>query len=214
DVIKSQHSSKPRPVACYVKTSLIMTQTDKIRNLKDYFAQVRKRPGMYLGTISISKLHDHLQGYQMAYWFNEFDNPVDKNFFNNFNEYIYRYYGVTTNDNWKGVILEQCFGNEQTALETFFQLFDLFIGNAKTTDSKKIVLALFDKLIFRQDNIESKLGNNFISVLTDTVDLLKENALTTLKYDYDGILEQLKEKSETIPELTEILTEIEKQHTN
>ena len=190
-----------------------MTQPDKIQNLKDYFVVLRQRPGMYLGTNTISKLHDHLQGYIMSYWFNNIDNTIDKNFFDNFNEFVYRYYGVTTNDNWKGVILEQCFGNEQTALDTFFELFDLFIDNAKTTDSKKIILTLFDKLIFRQDNIESKLGDNFIPVLTDTVDLLRENALTTLKYDYDGILEQLKEKFEDIPELKKILNELEKQHT-
>jgi len=189
-----------------------MTQPDKIKNLKDYFVRLRERPGMYLGENTITKLHDHLQGYSIAYWFNDIDNPVDKNFFDNFNEFVYRYYGVTTNDNWKGVILEQCFGNEQNALDTFFELFDLFIDNAKTTDSKKIVLALFDKLIFRQDNIESKLGDNFIPILTDTVDLLKENALTTLKYDYDGILEQLNEKAIIIPELKLLLTELADKH--
>ena len=185
-----------------------MTQPDKIKNLKDYFVRLRQRPGMYLGENTITKLHDHLQGYSIAYWFNDIDNPVDKNFFDNFNEFVYRYYGVTTNDNWKGVIFEQCFGNEQNALDTFFELFDLFIDNAKTTDSKKIVLALFDKLIFRQDNIESKLGNNFMPILTDTVDLLKENALTTLKYDFDGILEQLNEKAVIIPELKLLLSEL------
>jgi hypothetical protein len=190
-----------------------MTQPDKINNLKDYFFRLRQRPGMYLGANTISKLHDHLQGYSIAYWFNDINNSVDKNFFDNFNEFVYRYYGVTTNDNWKGVILEQCFGNEQNALNTFFELFDLFIGNAKPTDSKKIVLTLFDKLIFRQDDIGSKLGGNFESVLNDTVDLIKENVLSTLKYDYDGILEQLKEKSEDIPELKTILAELEKQHT-
>ena len=88
-----------------------MTQPDKIKNLKDYFVRLRQRPGMYLGENTITKLHDHLQGYSIAYWFNDIDNPVDKNFFDNFNEFVYRYYGVTTNDNWKGVILEQCFGN-------------------------------------------------------------------------------------------------------
>jgi hypothetical protein len=189
-----------------------MTQPDKIKNLKDYFVHLRQRPGMYLGENTITKLYDHLQGYSIAFWFNDIENPVDKNFFDNFNEFVYRYYGVTTNDNWKGVILEQCLGNEQNALETFFELFDLFIDNAKTTDSQRIVLALFDKLIFRQDDIESKLGGNFMSILTDTVDLLKENALTKLKYDYDGILEQLNEKAEIIPELKLLLTELEDIH--
>jgi hypothetical protein len=37
--------------------------------------------------------------------------------------------------------------------------------------------------------------------------------MTTLKYDYDTILEQLNEKAELIPKLKSILTELEKQHT-
>ena len=45
-------------------------------------------------------------------------------------------------------------------------------------------------------------------ILTDTVDLLKENALTTLKYDFDGILEQLNEKAVIIPELKLLLSEL------
>jgi hypothetical protein len=200
-------------VACYVKTYYIMTQSYEVNNLKDYFVIIRQRPGMYLGANTISKLHDHIQGYAVSFRLNNLDNPVDKNFFDNFTEFVYRYYGVMTNDNWKGVILEQCFGNEQTALETFFELFDMFIENVKTIDSKKIILTLFDKLVFRQDDIESKLGDNFLLVLSDTVDLLKDNALTTLKYDYDGILEQLKEKSDSIPELKTVLRELETQHT-
>ncbi len=190
-----------------------MTQPDKIKNLQDYFLQLRKRPGMYLGANTISKLHDHLQGYSMVYWFNEINNPVDKNFFDNFNEFVNGYYGLRTNANWKDVILEQCFDNEQNALDTFFQLFDLFVDNPKLTDTRKIVLDLFDKLISGQYNLKSRLGDNFSIVFNDTVDLIKENALSTLKYDYDGIFEQLKEKAEEIPELKAVLTELEMQHT-
>lgn len=190
-----------------------MTRPDKIKNLQDYFVQLRKRPGMYLGANTISKLHDHLQGYSMVYWFNEINNPVDKNFFDNFNEFVHGYYGLTTNANWKDVILEQCFDNEQNALVTFFQLFDLFVDNPKLTDTRKIVLDLFDKLISGQDDLKSRLGDNFSIILNDTVDLIKENALSTLKYDYDGIFEQLKEKAEKIPELKAVLTEFEMQYT-
>ncbi|MDH7462163.1 hypothetical protein QEG73_12770 [Chitinophagaceae bacterium 26-R-25] len=169
---------------------------------------------MYLGTNTITKLYDYLQGYRIAYWLYDNDNPVDKNFFDNFNEFVCRYYGVTTNDNWKGVILEQSFGNEPNALDTFFELFDLFIDNAKVTDTRNIVLSLFDKLISEQDEFKSRLGDNFSVVLTNTVDLIKESALSTLKYDYDGIFDQLKEKAEEIPELKSILTELENQHTS
>ena len=188
-----------------------MTQPDKIKNLKDYFVHLRKRPAMYLGANTITKLHDHLQGYKMAYWFNDIDNSVDRNFFDNFNEFVYRYYGVTTNDSWKGVILEQCFGDEQRALDTFFELFDLFIADFNPTDTKKIVLAFFDKLIFEQEEMKEKLGSNFSSVLYDTVELIKEHTLSNLKYDYDFVLEQLNEKAEQIPELKDVLAKLDTQ---
>jgi hypothetical protein len=191
-----------------------MTKSYKIKNLKDYFVELRIRPAMYLGENTITKLHDHLQGYKMAYWFNDIDNLVDKTFFASFNEFVYDYYSVTTSDDWKGVILEQCFGNEQNALDTFFELFDLYIGNAKTTKTKEIVLELFDKLVTRQDDLKSKLGENFSTVFNDTIELIKDNALSNLKYDYDGIFKQLKEKGEDIPELKSILEELEKQYTN
>lgn len=191
-----------------------MTQQDKIRNLIDYFSQVRKRPGMYLGENTITKLYDHLQGYRMAYWFNDIDNHVDKHFFDNFNEFVYGYYTVTTNDNWKGVILEQSFGNEQNALDTFFELFDLFINNFKPTNTKKTVLTFLDKLIFEQEQMKQKLGDNFTLVLSDTVELIKDNALTNLKYDYDFILEQLMEKARQIPELKNVLKELDIQQTS
>ena len=66
-----------------------MTPPDKIKNLKDYFEVIRQRPGMYLGTNTISKLYDHLQGFQMAYWLNNFDNSIDKHFFDNFTDFVY-----------------------------------------------------------------------------------------------------------------------------
>jgi hypothetical protein len=185
-----------------------------MKNLRDYFVELRKRPAMYLGENTITKLNEHLQGYQMAYWFNDIDNLVDKTFFASFNQFVYSYYSVTTSDNWKGVILEQCFGNEQNALDTFFELFDLYIDNAKTIKTKEIVLELFDKLVKGQDNLKSKLGENFTTVLNHTVELIKDNVLSTLKYDYDEIFDQLIEKGEDIPELKSVLEELEKQFTN
>ena len=181
---------------------------DKIKNLTDYFAAVRLRPGIYLGTNTISKLHDHLQGYLMAYWHNNFDNAIDKNFFDNFNEFVYNYYDVQTNDNWRGVILDQCFKNEQAALTTFFELYDIFINHKTTINSKKIVLSFFDQLVFQQVDLKEKLGESFPSILADTIELLKDNVMTNYRSDFDDILELLHEKAEQIPELKLLLTEL------
>lgn len=190
-----------------------MTESFKIRNLKDYFAVLRQRPGMYLGTNTISKLHDHLQGYLMSNWFNNIDNPIDKYFFDNFNDFVYRFYGVRNNANWRDVILVQCFGNEQNALETFFELYDKFIDNAKLTDTRQIVIDIFDKLVLLQDDMKIKLGKNYQNLLADTIELFKENVFSNLKYDYETIYDDLKEKAKTNLALRQILEELEAEHT-
>ncbi len=190
-----------------------MTDSVKIGNLKDYFAVLRQRPGMYLGTNTISKLHDHLQGYLMSNWFNNIDNPIDKSFFDNFNDFVYRYYGVTTNDNWKGVILDQCFGNEQNALEKFFELYDKFIDNVKLTDTRQIVIDLFDRLVLLQDEMKIKFGENYQNLLVDTIELFKENVFSNLKYDYETIYDDLKEKAQSNLQLRQILEELEAEQT-
>ena len=189
-----------------------MTQPE-IRDLQEYFILLRKRPGMYLGNNTITKLFDHLQGYLMATWFNRIENHVDDNFFKNFHEFICNYYEVTTTQSWCGIILEQSFGNEQTALNTFFELFDLFMADVKSNNSKKIVLGLFETLVTRRDHIERDLGDNFTNILIETFDLITQYALSNLKYDYDEILEQLRDKATNIPELEKVLVEIENQMT-
>jgi hypothetical protein len=98
-----------------------------MKNLKDYFEQLRKRPGMYMsGKDSISSLFDHLQGYRMACFNNDIKNVIDTQFFENFNDFVDNHYNTARNNNWKGVILEQCDENEELAIRTFFELFDIF----------------------------------------------------------------------------------------
>jgi hypothetical protein len=96
-------------------------------------------------------------------------------------------------------------------LTRFFELFDIFINNSNTTNSKKIVLAFFDELVFQQQNLKEKLGTSFPSILSDTIDLLKDNVFTNYKSDFDDILEQLQEKAKDIPELNHVLERLQEQ---
>ena len=186
-----------------------MTQPDKIKNLIDYFAVVRQRPGIYLGTNTMSKLAEHLQGYQTSSWINDIKNSVDQNFFENFNDFVYSYYEITSNESWKTIILAQCLNDEQLALAKFFELFDLFIGEHKTTSSRKIVFAIFDELVFNQKEMRNKLGDDFTSILYNTIDLFKDNLVSDYKSDYDAFLEQLNENADEIPRLKLLLKELE-----
>ena len=97
-------------------------------------------------------------------------------------------------------------------MTTFFELYDLFIYDKKTINSKKIVLSLFDQLVYQQADLKQKLGESFPSILADTIELLKDNVMTNYKSDFDDILEQLNEKAEKIPELKLLLTELADKH--
>jgi hypothetical protein len=66
--------------------------------------------------------------------------------------------------------------------------------------------------VFQQQNLKEKLGDNFSSILADTIELIKDNLLTNYKSDFDYILEQLNVKAEQIPELKLLLTELADQH--
>lgn len=186
-----------------------MTQTDKIRNIKDYLAQLRLRPGMYIGENKITKLHDHLLGYRMAIIFNKCNDQIDKDFFDNFNDFVCSYYDINTNSGWSNLILEQTFGNEEEALKTFFELYDLFATKTQTNSSRKIVMTLFDSLVYNQNSLKEKLGENFSIILEETFDLIKDNVITNSKYDFDYVLDQLKMKAINDPALQTLLSEID-----
>ncbi|MBX3252659.1 MAG: hypothetical protein KF862_00855 [Chitinophagaceae bacterium] len=73
------------------------------------------------------------------------------------------------------------------------------------TDTRKVVLDFFERLILKQDDLKSRIEDKFSTMLAYTVELVKENALSALKDDYDRIYEQLKEKSEEITSCKSIL---------
>jgi hypothetical protein len=190
-----------------------MEESNEIQNLVDYFAMVRMRPGMYLGTNQISKLHDHLQGYQMACSFNKVVNSVDDKFFEGFNQFVYSYYEVEGYGNWRDIILEQSYYSEQAALKKFFELFDSFFDKSKVLPSKKIVMALFDEICKEQGHLKLELGKDFGSIKLETVDLIKENLLKNTKSDFDFVLEQLEIRAEECPGLRTTLNRIVREYT-
>jgi|JI10StandDraft_1071094.scaffolds.fasta_scaffold446328_1 hypothetical protein len=188
-----------------------MTQPDKIRNLKDYFVVLRERPGMFLGKNTITKLHDHLLGYRTAMSIAGVIDPSDDHFFKNFHDFVCTYYDVKVNSGWNTLILDQCFNDEEEALARFFELYDLFVTDTKIISSKKIVMTLFESIVNNQTKLKESLGENFATILEETFDLIKDNAITNSKQDFDYILDQLTMRAEVDPDLNKLLSEIKQQ---
>lgn len=93
---------------------------------------IRKRPGMYLGSNSITALMNFLHGYQFAlHELRKFDDacpdnlfPLDFYFMHEYTTLLYDLYESTAG--WRNHILWNCGGDEEKALFKFFELFDEF----------------------------------------------------------------------------------------
>ena len=92
---------------------------------------IRKRPGMYLGSKSITALMNFIHGYQFAMCERrEFDDastdlfPLDFWFMHEYTALLYGFYESTAG--WRNHILQNCGGDEEKALFRFFELFDEF----------------------------------------------------------------------------------------
>lgn len=103
----------------------------------------RKRPNMYLGKNSITRLRIFMLGYETCEQFNSLNSKDSIPSFNLFYNWICKYYKETGSYNWDGIILKNCNDDEELALETFFLRYDEFkshkpikIMNCKLDDLK------------------------------------------------------------------------------
>lgn len=100
-----------------------------IRNIYDVIELVRKRPSMYLGVDSISRLRSFLNGYCFAVYFNndiEYDDKLIPLPFGFFNDFIAEKFNVTESIGWSEILLRQVNQNEEDGLKLFFELFDKY----------------------------------------------------------------------------------------
>ncbi len=97
---------------------------------------IRKRPGMYLGALSVSKMHTFLDGYRFAIR-EEAEQVVRIPFqplpFWLFGTFVARKYQESACMGWNRIILEQVQGDEKKGLELFFELLDEFRGIKMST---------------------------------------------------------------------------------
>lgn len=108
---------------------------------------IRKRPGMYLGSMSITHLFHFLDGYRAAE--REYDQYRKKEMFPLDFYYMSEFTNVRlnchNNAGWCWHILEFCEGDEEKALNKFFELYDEF---------KQIKMTRYWKAVLSQDNIQ------------------------------------------------------------
>jgi hypothetical protein len=88
--------------------------------------KIRVKPGMYIGSASVTDLFMFIGGYKTAQY--EFGIPMseaEKRFYREFQPWLQRRLGMTTNRSW-AKMLEFRSINQQEAFEAFFKRLDEF----------------------------------------------------------------------------------------
>ncbi len=115
-------------------------QTDGEFDIYKMLNVIRQRPGLYVGTLSLSSLWHYLNGYRSAL----LDNKIayrEVGPWNNipFDNWIRKHLDLPYNCNgWANNILKQCNVEEAKALNMFLELVELFRQQESATGEKSI----------------------------------------------------------------------------
>ncbi len=105
-----------------------LREYEKIELLYRSLNEIRKRPGMYLGEPSISKMSTFIDGFLYC------QQQIDKGYvtsFDGFNDFVsIHFYGKTSHLGWKDCILSNVI-DEKRALEVFYELLDEYLKDIK-----------------------------------------------------------------------------------
>jgi hypothetical protein len=91
----------------------------------DLLEQIRRKPGLYLGSPSISNLYMFLHGYQFAHRQLGVSSSAQEQQFQKFQPWLQQKFGIKTSQSWSQLILFHA-RDEQDAFERFFELFQEF----------------------------------------------------------------------------------------
>lgn len=93
--------------------------------LYDLLTRIKKRPGMYLGKVSLTRLKILLMGYSMSRGELGLQLTQEEKQFAQFQQWIQRKYQINSSQGWETIILSQV-EDEKLAFDLFFELFEEF----------------------------------------------------------------------------------------
>ncbi|AVH71396.1 hypothetical protein [Nostoc sp. 'Lobaria pulmonaria (5183) cyanobiont'] len=98
---------------------------------KEILGAIKKRPGMYLGTSSITRLDMLLRGYSFARREVGVPPTEPEREFEGFQSWIEEKYGINSGQSWAKIILFYSV-DEHEALQKFFELFEEYLNRNKS----------------------------------------------------------------------------------
>jgi len=97
-----------------------------MNNYYDLLQQIHEKPGLYIGSPSISSLYMFLAGYQFAQRQSHIALSGQEEEFREFQPWLQKKFGVQSSHSWSHLILFQSV-DERDAFKRFFQLFAEFL---------------------------------------------------------------------------------------
>ncbi|MEA5601440.1 hypothetical protein [Nostoc sp. UHCC 0252] len=100
---------------------------------KEILGAIKKRPGMYLGTSSITRLDMVLRGYSLARREVGVPPTEPEKEFEGFQSWVEEKYGINSGQSWSKIILFYTV-DEHEALHKFFELFEEYLNRNKSLE--------------------------------------------------------------------------------
>ncbi|MEH2088078.1 hypothetical protein [Nostoc sp.] len=104
-----------------------------VRPLYELLGSIKKRPGMYLGNNSITKLDMLLRGYSLAQREVGILPTEQEREFEGFQLWVQEKYGINSGQSWSKIILFYSV-DEHEALQKFFELFEEYLNKNKSLE--------------------------------------------------------------------------------
>ena len=108
--------------------------------LFDLLDKIKTKPGLYLGTASITSLRMFILGYRFARSeMGIINTEAESDFYKNFQPWLQNRLSIRTVNAWDKIILLTSI-NEKAAFDYFFQLLDEFLQRDKIQDIDPILV--------------------------------------------------------------------------
>ncbi len=105
------------------------------KNIQELIAHIRKRPEMYLGSLSVIRLGAFLDGYYFARWELK-ENSHNFGTMNDFQDMVQERFSVVQSFGWDR-ILEFFAGDDRKGLELFWKLWDEHLVNQENSNQRE-----------------------------------------------------------------------------
>ncbi len=102
-------------------------------DLYELFEQIKKRPGMFFGHVSIKNFYIFLQGYSCAKTNFKISTTEQELEFSGFQDWIQEKYNTTTCHSWASIILLNS-EDDKAAFWKFFDLLDEYLESVRSRD--------------------------------------------------------------------------------